>query len=255
MYFEGIKISAGAYPFLFLCVAGLAISFAAILINMALLRVNSMERKMRREKERAIRYEERERVREVMAREESSELIMRREELRKPITEWIESSFRKKGKNITSWRFVTGSADELYVGIEGLDKPVRGKLSFQTLGGKIRITRFTYTDENGQTKYMTGKPIPKEKKGQWAKYFQSELTSPEYAAYFNQVAEQCISGLDEGAGTIEITRLFGITDEEFKKTWTKTKVNAFGSALPKEFRILDTKYETGTLKVAFTEEF
>lgn len=253
MYFDGIKISGGAYPFIILCIVLLAIGAICTLKllieakeKVEAKRKMAQELKEERRKEREYNIAQRE-------KELSVEVISKRNDLRPAIHRWVAQTMgRDMEAHIASWYFDMGETDILRVCFDNFEKPVLGTITYNKVGNEYRITLFKWVDESGKIHYIPGERLPKRTSENWTAYFVSELSAPERINYLNGVAEKILSS-NKAKSEINIPECFGISLEKYQQDWDENKVNGFADAISKDFEIESIDFDKGILYVALKE--
>ena len=253
MYFDGIKISGGAYPFIILCTAMITIgAICALKLLVQAITQFQAKRKLADEMK-EIRRKEREHNQAQREKELSPEVISKRNLLRPAIYRWVAQTMgRDMHAHIVSWYFDMGETDILRICFDNFEKPVLGTISYHKIGNEYRINLFKWVDESGNIHYIPGETLPERTSENWEAYFNSELSAPEYISYFNEVADKILSS-KKAKSEIIIPKCFGIPLEKYQQDWDKNKVIGFANAISKDFEVKSIDFDKGILSVALKE--
>lgn len=166
------------------------------------------------------------------------------------INDWAEST-RHGLRNhvVASWQFASGSSDDICVRFRGEKEPVTGHLRYITDDGFPRVSQFTWWDQDGVRQKMNGTAMPQISFQTLVSSFRAMRQSADKLRYINEVAAQA----QFGDAVFDVCTYEGITQDEFRQTFTRRKLKAFCKMLGDDFKVVSIG-DNGKITVRFAEE-
>ena len=179
-------------------------------------------------------------------------LLDMRYENAKLINECIhQMNSSSKRKSITSWRFMKGSAEDIYIRFSDSKFDTPAHLSFIKSKASPHVSRITYVDEFGKSRVLRGY-IPKGfTYDMLLEKFKKDRKDKARIKYINDAARVAC---EKGEATFNILAYLDISETEFKESFRKREEAALSELLREDFKTVEKEDLPWLLKVTPKDE-